>query len=228
MKYITILQARMTSTRLPAKVVLPIAGFPMSLLCAKRVISKDLDFVLATSSDPTDNILENLFKKNNIESYRGDLKNVLERFVNIINDKHYKDNDVVIRLTADNPVVDKYFLMEMKEIYEKNNLDYFSAEPEILKDVNWPKGLSAEFIRAGLLRESYYSDKTNMNIEHVTYGIRNKLDKIESFNNYKKLDKSYNNISVGVDDIRDYIRVESIFCNNEWNIHYEKLLGMSF
>ena len=77
----------MTSSRLPAKVMLPIAGLPMSLLCAKRVMDKEFDFILATSSDSTDNILENLFKKNNIEFYRGNLKNVLERFVNIIDYK---------------------------------------------------------------------------------------------------------------------------------------------
>ena len=228
MKYIIILQARMTSSRLPAKVMLPIAGLPMSLLCAKRAMDKEYDFILATSLDSTDNILENLFKKNNIEFYRGNLKNVLERFVNIIDYKKYKDSDVVIRLTADNPVVDKYFLTEMKAVYETKNLDYLSAEPENLKNINWPKGLSAEFIKAGLLRESYYEDKSDINIEHVTYNIRNKLNKIESFNHYKRLNKSFANISVGVDDIKDYIRVENIFYNKKWDIHYEKLLEISY
>ena len=67
MKYIMILQARMSSERLPAKVILPLAGIPMSVLCAKRCVIQNVDFVLATSNDATDDVLVSLFKNNNIQ-----------------------------------------------------------------------------------------------------------------------------------------------------------------
>ena len=222
-----ILQARMSSKRLPAKVILPLAGIPMSVLCAKRCVIKNVDFVLATSTDATDDILVSLFKNNNIEIYRGNLDNVLERFINIIDNKSLNNDDVVIRLTADNPVVDKYFLKEMMEIYESNKLDYLSAEPINLDQVNWPKGLSAEFIKVGLLKDSYINDTSDMNIEHVTFSIRNNIKKIDSVYDYLQLKNDHTGLILSVDNFKDYIRAERLFSNSSWNINYQTYLENS-
>ena len=219
-----ILQARMSSKRLPAKVILPLAGIPMSLLCAKRCVIKNVDFVLATSNNATDDVLVNLFKNNDIEVYRGNLDNVLERFINIIDNKSLNDDDVVIRLTADNPVVDKYFLKEMMEIYENNKIDYLSAHPVNLSQVNWPKGLSAEFIKVGMLKDSYINDKSDMNIEHVTYAIRNNIKKIYSVYDYLQLKNDHTGLSYTVDNFEDYSRVEKLFSNSQWNVNYKIIL----
>ena len=122
MRFISILQARTNSARLPKKSLLPIAGVPLSLLCAKRCFSKDLEFILATSDNKTDDDLVRLFKSNNFMVYRGQLNNVLDRFIKIINIKKLYDSDVIIRLTADNPLVDIYLIKKMITIIKKVRL----------------------------------------------------------------------------------------------------------
>ena len=85
------------------------------------------------------------------------------------------DNDVIIRLTADNPIVDWFFLNDMKVIYEENKFDYFSAEPTDIEKQNWPKGLSAEFFTVKMLHESFMNDNSDYNKEHVTDYIKKLL-----------------------------------------------------
>jgi spore coat polysaccharide biosynthesis protein SpsF len=104
-KKIAIIQARMSSSRLPGKVLMDITGRPMLQRIIERTMrANTLDgIVLATTTDPSDDILEQLCHKQDIPCYRGSLPDVLDRFYQSARKFHA---DVIIRLTADCPLID--------------------------------------------------------------------------------------------------------------------------
>ena len=155
MNYLTILQARTSSKRLPKKSLMKIFELPLVVLCAKRSANDFSDLVVATSDEKSDDELVHALSKTGIKFYRGSLENVLERFIDLIEIHKMREDDVIIRLTADNPIVDEHFLKTLKHVWEKNDLEYMSAEPEDMKNSLWPKGLSAEFIKVKWLLESF-------------------------------------------------------------------------
>ena len=99
-----VLQARTTSTRLPAKVLLPVGGMPLAILCARRLGSSGREVVLATSDTPSDDVLASIAEANAIRVHRGSLDDVLTRFLDCTAD--LADEDLIVRATADNAVPD--------------------------------------------------------------------------------------------------------------------------
>ena len=106
---IAIIQARMSSTRLPGKVLLPLAGKPVIHHIVDRAKSCENigKVVVATSVENSDNPLVEYCKKNNIEYYRGNLNNVLSRFIAILNLNNY---DYCVRITGDCPLIHPPFI----------------------------------------------------------------------------------------------------------------------
>jgi spore coat polysaccharide biosynthesis protein SpsF len=102
---IAILQARMSSTRLPGKVLMDIAGKPLLQRMLERVRSaRSLDGVLlATTTDPSDDILDQFCVEHDLPCYRGSLLDVLDRYYQAAVQCHA---DVIVRLTADCPLID--------------------------------------------------------------------------------------------------------------------------
>jgi GTP:adenosylcobinamide-phosphate guanylyltransferase len=105
MKNVAIIQARMSSSRLPGKVLLPLSGIPVLEHVTKRVMMSRMlnKVIIATSIDDSDNAIEEWCKKNNIEFYRGSLDDVLDRFYKAA---CFYDAENILRITADCPVID--------------------------------------------------------------------------------------------------------------------------
>jgi len=104
-KVVAIVQARMSSTRLPGKVLLDIAGQPMLARVVERVrraASVD-QVVVATTTDPKDDAVEVFCKERSYPYIRGSLNDVLDRFYQAA---RKFGADVVVRITADCPVID--------------------------------------------------------------------------------------------------------------------------
>ena len=74
-----ILQSRTLSERLPAKVLLPLGGLPIAVLCARRLANTGLDVVLATSDTASDDLLARTAAEAGIRVFRGSLDDVLGR-----------------------------------------------------------------------------------------------------------------------------------------------------
>ena len=120
-----IIQARMGSSRLPNKVVLPLP-FPDGPPLLERIITtlKKLEgtIVLATSTHKENDALQSLAEKLKINCFRGDEQDVLSRFVKI---QRKFDFDIIVRFTADNPLIDVCYLKEaINELLEKEYDEY--------------------------------------------------------------------------------------------------------
>ena len=223
MKYFTIIQTRTSSSRLPAKCFLPMGGMLLVKLCFKRVSSLFSDTCVAISNDKSDDLLADYLKSSKISYFRGHLKNVLKRFTSLCLQSNLNPNDTVIRLTGDNPLVDNIFLERMKRVWEKNNLDYLSAEPDNLIKYGWPKGLSAEFFRAQSLYEINSDEVDEYTKEHVTPSIKKYSNNSTNMAEFEKLGFFFKN-NYGIDTLEDYLYVADLFQKTRWDESYIKIL----
>ncbi|MBW9209517.1 aldo/keto reductase [Mumia sp. zg.B21] len=203
-KRVAVLQARISSTRLPAKVALPVAGLPLVVLAARRAARAGMDVVVATSTDPSDDLLADLLTTHGVRHHRGSLSDTLERFVEAV--ATYDDHDVLVRLTADNALPDGDLLEEVVDDFLDRELGYLSCNgtPSGL-----PYGLSAEVVRVGSLRKAHADPATtDADREHVTPAIVRRHG-FASFTRYA--DSGLGALRATVDQLDDYVRISRLF-----------------
>jgi aryl-alcohol dehydrogenase-like predicted oxidoreductase/spore coat polysaccharide biosynthesis protein SpsF (cytidylyltransferase family) len=200
---IVLLQARTTSSRLPAKVSLPIGGLPLSVLAAKRAGNTGKQVVVVTSADPSDDGLAALLQEHNVPCFRGSLNNVLDRMVSALTG--LPGDTIVFRLTADNVFPDGALLEEMEAEFVQDHLDYLvcNGEPSGL-----PYGLSAEVTRVQHLRDALASDPSVFDQEHVTPCVIRKFGP-RYFDKHKHL--ALGHFRATVDCLDDYLSALSAF-----------------
>ncbi len=160
---LAILQARMSSTRLPGKVLKPILGRPMLSLHIERVRrAGQLDTILvATSSELSDNPIAELCTNEGIACHRGSLNDVLDRFYTAA--KPYQPNHVV-RLTGDCPLADPAIIDQVVVHHLKNGFDYTSN----CRPPTFPDGLDVEVFKFSVLEQAWKEAAKQYEREHVT------------------------------------------------------------
>ena len=106
---IVIIQARSSSSRLPNKVLKPLAGRPMiwHIVQRARACENVGHVVVATSVDPSDDALAKFCAETKIECYRGSLSNVLSRYLGVL--EHF-DYPYFVRITGDCPLIHPPFI----------------------------------------------------------------------------------------------------------------------
>lgn len=200
---LVIIQARTNSSRLPGKVLLPIAGLPMALLAARRAANSGANAIVATSDESSDDILAKLIEDAGIQCFRGSLENTLDRMVRALTG--YDDDTIVARLTADNVFPDGSLLDEMEEDFLAKGLSYLCCNGE---QSGLPYGMSAELMRAGHLREANRNAGNQHDREHVTPYIRRAYGETY-FERHKSLDRGLYRCTV--DSLDDYISLHKVF-----------------
>jgi spore coat polysaccharide biosynthesis protein SpsF len=166
---VAIIQARMGSTRLPGKVLKPILGKPMLERMLERVKqAKLLDtIVVATSAKKADDPITRLTNKLGILSFRGSETDVLDRYYQAA--KKFKA-DVVVRLTADCPLIDPQIIDRVVSILKSRGADYVSNR-SINKTV--PSGMDVEVVIFQSLQAAHRQATSSFDREHVTPFIYN-------------------------------------------------------
>jgi spore coat polysaccharide biosynthesis protein SpsF len=161
-----ILQARMTSTRLPGKVLAPVVGTPMIGLQVERLRRATLldGLVVATSTDPSDDDLVAYLGTLDVPVVRGPLDDVLARFATVV--EQYAP-DAVVRLTADCPLASPAVVDRVIAAFHESGLDYVSNTLH----PTYPDGLDVEVVRASVLRWAAASLTDPPEREHVTLGV---------------------------------------------------------
>ena len=201
---IAILQARVSSTRLPGKVLKPILGKPMLQHQVERILkSKKIDkLVIATSNDSSDEAIYKLCKTIKIDCYRGSLDNVLDRFYWTA--KRYNPTSIV-RLTGDCPLIDPFFIDELINFYMDENCDYASncLEPTL------PDGLDAEIFTFKALEKAWKEAELPSEREHVTPYINSNPDIFRVRSWKYKIDLSH--MRWTVDEKEDFELVKKIY-----------------
>lgn len=158
----------MQSTRLPGKILMPLpleSGKPLLSYITDELTKSRFKgkIFVATSVSPENNVLESFCDSNEINCFRGDEENVLSRFVGIAEMEPF---DCVVRLTADNPILDIDILDRVISHHLKNGNDYTST-------AIMPTGMNLEVISAKALLDSENHAISDAEREHVTLFIRN-------------------------------------------------------
>lgn len=201
---VIIIQARMGSTRLPGKVLKLLAGKPQVQHVVDRMGESRLasEVVVATSSKDNNKLLIEYLGKNQINYCIGSEANVLYRYI----DAAEKFNaDIVVRVTADNPLTSAKCIDRMIESHIQMNADY-----TVMKGL--PIGITGEVVNLDALRKvKMSSDVTEHDLEHVTSYI---YEHPEQFIlNYMKAPKelNYPKLHLTVDTQEDFNKMSFIY-----------------
>ena len=155
-----IAQARIGSTRLRGKVMLPLAGRPVVEWVIKRAAkAKVRGVVLAIPEGIEDDPLQDLALKKKCTVYRGDADDVQARYIGAAN---AVKATTVVRLTCDNPFVDAALIDLMVESHRERKADYSSYAPP------FPLGFSVEVFSRDALRRARQMSSEPYHREHVT------------------------------------------------------------
>jgi|TARA_B100000315_G_C14536485_1_gene568708 spore coat polysaccharide biosynthesis protein SpsF len=166
-KIVAIIQARMGSTRLPGKVLKEVQGVPLLGIMMSRVERSEMlnEIVIATSSLPMDDQIEEFCQENGYECFRGSENDVLSRYFHCATKYHV---DIIVRLTADCPLIDPIVIDDVVKIYVENDYDYVAntAPPEGL---TYPEGMDVEIFSFQLLERAAREAQKPSEREHVTH-----------------------------------------------------------
>lgn len=162
-----IIQARMGSTRLPGKVLKEIDGIPLLQYQAGRIGKSELieRIIVATSSLDKDDAIEEFCNENEIEYFRGSENDVLDRYY--LCAKKCKA-DIIVRLTADCPLVDPKVIDDAIKLLTEEQADYVAntVPPESTK---FPDGSDVEVFTMEALSRAFREAKDSHDREHVTF-----------------------------------------------------------
>lgn len=157
---IAIIQARSSSSRLPGKVLKPLAGKPMIWHIVERARACRLvgKVVVATSTEPSDDELAEFCRDKQIDCFRGSLTNVLSRYVEVLRlDPH----EYVVRITGDCPLIHPPFIDRQIEVLAENDADMVWVRPS--SSLLEGQGVhSSRSIREVAWRSNHHDD-----LEHV-------------------------------------------------------------
>ncbi|MCS6104153.1 acylneuraminate cytidylyltransferase [Clostridium botulinum] len=205
MKVVCIIQARMSSSRLPGKV--------LKKICGRTVLEHDInrlklasnidEIVIATTINHEDDKIVEEAKRLKVKYFRGSENDVLSRYYFAAKENRAS---IVIRVTSDCPCLDYVILDKMIELFiEKSNFDYMNNTIER----TYPRGYDIEIFYFYALEKAFHNAKKHYEREHVTpylYDLHNNF-KILSYKNIQ--DNS--NYRVTLDTPEDFEVIKIIY-----------------
>jgi spore coat polysaccharide biosynthesis protein SpsF len=163
-RVVAVIQARLGSTRLPGKVLLPLLGEPVLARVMRRASrAHRLDeVVMATTVDPSDDPLAELAAREGWPLVRGSQDDLLDRYV-LAARTHRAD--VVVRITSDCPLIDPDLIDRTIEAFQDGACDYASLS---LEPRTFPRGLDVEVVARTALEQAWEEDDDPAWREHAT------------------------------------------------------------
>lgn len=220
MKIGAIIQVRMSSQRIPGKVLHKVAGKPILQYLLERLERcRCLDvIVVATSIDETDVPIESFCKGYGVTCYRGPLFNVAGRFKEVLDRNKF---DVFVRVNGDSPLLDP-------RLIEKGMDIFLNGDYEMVTNVlrrTYPIGQSVEIMRTDTFCTAYELMQGDEELEHVTKFFYKYKDKYKIFNFV--LENDYSRIRLSLDtkeDLETIIKIVSKMNKPHWEYGLEDLL----
>ncbi len=202
MKIVAIIQARMSSTRLPGKVLMPLVGKPVLWHVVNRIraCKTIAEVVVATSTDVTDDVIEIWCRGADVSCYRGDLNDVLDRYyqTGLIHAA-----DIVVRITADCPVVDPTIVDEVVRGYLAGGYAFYGLSGE------FPDGLDCTVFAFNALARAWREAALLSEREHVGPYIEKHPEMFKSGGFTKFTGLSHHRWTL--DEPRDYEFLQVVF-----------------
>ena len=203
-----IIQARMGSSRLPGKIMKKINGdTPMLKFQLDQLeFSKNIDqIIIATTTLEPDNLIVDFCKKNNLECFRGESKDVLDRYYRCA--KKFKLS-IIVRITSDNPLIDPNIVDYVISRFVDSDCDYMSTDFS-----KYPLGFTVEVFNFQSIARAWKEAKLPSEHEHVTPFLYKNPDKFKIERITREKDLSH--IRCTVDTEYDFQLIEKIISQIE-------------
>ncbi|MCX7875178.1 MAG: glycosyltransferase family protein [Melioribacteraceae bacterium] len=208
-----IIQARLGSTRLPQKIFLPLFDKPILWHVVERVKKSKLikNVIVATTDLEEDDLVENFCINNNINFFRGSSDDVLSRYYYAA--KKFQ-SDLIVRITADCPLIDSNIIDEVINFYLNNNVDYASN----VLERTFPRGYDTEVFSFNALEKAFIEAENLSEREHVTPFIYNHPDLFKLLSFKHKKDYSFYRLTVDTQEDYSLIKIiyDSLFIKNNF------------
>lgn len=219
-KIVAITQARMTSTRLPGKVMLPLGDSPVLMHVVRRLrqIQSVDQVVVATTNDEDDDTIVSFCEENKIDYFRGDTHDVLARYYRAA--KFFKAH-IVVRVTSDCPLVDPCVAEKVIQLFIEKKAAY-SANNLIRR---YPHGLDVEVMSMEALEAAFMEASTPLQREHVTPFIRENPDRFSIV--YERAEENWYTLRVTLDEIEDYQLLKRIIELKGVDVNLTDLIQLS-
>lgn len=208
-----IIQARVGSTRLPNKILLPFYNEKsiLQLLIDKLSSFSNIPIIIATSANVENDVLETTFKNKNVHIFRGSENDVLDRFIQTAK---YYNIDKIIRICSDNPFIEKrainLLIKEIKQTY----VDYISFNIDGKPSIKTHFGFWTEFVTLKALVKVQHLTNELLYHEHVTNYI---YTHPEQFNikwiEGPKILNGRKDIRLTIDTEKDFKTIQEIYSN---------------
>lgn len=206
MKIVAIIEARMKSTRLPGKNLRTILGKPMLELLIERLqLARKLHgIVVATTTDPSDDAIEDLTRRLGVGCFRGSMDDVLDR---VLRAAKSVDADAIVEITGDCPLTDPAILDQIVEVYLANHFDYVGN----VRPSTFPIGLAVQVFPTKVLEEVARLTQDPADREHVSLYIYEHPEKFSLHNVESGLPEKCRDYRLTVDTPEDFALIGAIF-----------------
>lgn len=181
-----IIQARMTSSRLPGKVILPLAGTTVLETMLERLSPFKEEIIIATTDDDTQRPIVEIADRRHIRYFEGSRDDVLSRYYHAAQSQGARDEDIIVRLTSDCPLIDAQIVQKVIDFYIEHDYGFVSN----CVRRTYPRGLDCEVFSFRSLKEAHENASTPHEKEHVTPYIqannsRGSVEDDEDFSAYR-------------------------------------------
>ncbi|MDX2505219.1 MAG: glycosyltransferase family protein [Gammaproteobacteria bacterium] len=216
-----IIQARMTSTRLPGKIMLPLCNKPVLQVMLERLQRFKSSIIIATTNDGTEQPIVELCQRLGVRYFQGDTNNVLQRYYHAATHFAAKNENIVVRITSDCPLIDPLLTQSTIDYYINNQFDYVNAG----SGTGFPRGMDTEVFSYGLLKEAYLNATQEYEQEHVTpYFYKTCADKL-AIGQYRN-HSDHSKYRLTLDEESDYLAIQKVYkklsCKTDFN--YDDLI----
>jgi len=205
MRTAIIVQARMTSTRLPGKVLKKVQGKPLLAYQIERLqrVKYAEELVIATTYNETDEPIVKLCKELGVSYFRGSEEDVLSRYYEAA--RTYKA-DAIVRITSDCPIIAPLVIDNVIKFYLDNQIKYDYVSNTLKR--TYPRGMDTEVFSFEILEQARHEAVNPPDREHVTPFIYRQPQRYRLGN--VPYIKNVSHYRWTVDTIEDFILIEKI------------------
>lgn len=205
-KIIATIEARMTSSRLPGKVLLPLAGKPALERLVERIRRSRYvdDIVVATTINNDDQPIIDLCKKIGCSYFRGSEEDVLSR---VLEAAISVNGDIIVEITGDCPLIDHRHIDKVIELFYSGEYDYASNTIER----TFPDGFDVQVFPVHVLEEVDRLTQDPIDRVHVSYYIYSHPERYKLVNWKAEGDMYWPGLGITLDEEDDYTLIKKIF-----------------
>ncbi len=204
-KVVATIEARMTSSRLPGKVLLPILGKPILYYLVERIkAAKTIDqIILATTANTTDDVLADFARSIGIEVFRGSEDDVMSR---VLAAAEQNNADIIVQITGDCPLIDPELIDQVVRTFKVNVVDYVSNSHVR----SYPDGMDVAVFSSAALKTSEELTDDSYHREHVSVHIREHPDVFRAIYLVSPSDSYWPELGLTIDEQPDYELIKQV------------------